>query len=259
MTTIWRINLEFIKSKENKLYKTIKKLKTRKYREKEKLFIAEGHKFLDFKEIPWAVILKEGDDRYRDKAEKFTCPKYIFSESIFNEISSQENSQGVIVIYPMRESSIEGIGDNIVVLDRIQDPGNLGTIIRVADAAGYKDIVLLKGSVDVYNEKTVRSSMGSLFNMNFIYMEEDELIKFMAEKSYKSTSTALREDAVSYTDILPGSKNAIIFGNEGQGVSERIIEASDNKVIIPIYGSAESLNVAVAAGIVLYKFRELLD
>jgi TrmH family RNA methyltransferase len=250
--------LEYIKSKENKLYKTIKKLKIRKYREKEKLFIAEGHKFLDFEEIPWAVLLRDGDDRYIEKAQRFSCPKYILSEALFNELSSQENSQGVILVYPMCETSIEAIGDNIVVLDRIQDPGNLGTIIRVADAAGYKDIVLLKGSVDVYNEKTVRSSMGSLFNMNFIYMEEDEIIKFMTEKSYKSTVTALREDAISYTEMTPGPKNAIIFGNEGQGVSEKIIEASDSKVIIPIYGSAESLNVAVASGIVLYKFRELL-
>ncbi|WP_319370726.1 RNA methyltransferase [uncultured Ilyobacter sp.] len=250
--------MEFIKSKENKLYKTIKKLKTRKYREKEKLFIAEGQKFLDFKETPWAMLLKEGDNRYIEKAEGFTCPKYILSEALFNELSSQENSQGILLIYSMCESSIETIGHNIVVLDRIQDPGNLGTIIRVADAAGYRDIILLKGSVDVYNEKTVRSSMGSLFNMNFIYMEEEEVIKFIDQENYKSTVTALREDAIPYTDIIPGSKNAIIFGNEGQGVSERIIESSHSKVIIPIYGLAESLNVAVAAGIVLYKFRELL-
>lgn len=250
--------MEFIKSKENKLYKTIKKLKIKKYREKERLFIAEGHKFLDFNETPWAIILRYGDDRYIDKTNDFICPKYILSEALFNDLSTQENSQGVILIYHMCEASIEAIGDNIVVLDRIQDPGNLGTIIRVADAAGYKDIVLLKGSADVYNEKTVRSSMGSLFNMNFIYMAEDEIIRFMSEKGYKSTVTALRDDALSYTEMTPGPKNAIIFGNEGQGVSERIIEASDSKVIIPIYGSAESLNVAVASGIVLYKFRELL-
>lgn len=250
--------MEIINSKENKFYKAAKKLKSRKYREKNKLFIAEGYKFLDFDKNPRAIILREGDEKYLDKTEKFQCDKYILSQTLFNELSSQENSQGVILIYPMGDSSVESIGDNVVVLDRVQDPGNLGTIIRIADAAGYGDIVLIKGSVDVYNEKTVRSSMGSIFNINFIYMEEKEFIEFLSEKKYKSMVTALREDAVSYTEMTLGEKNAIIFGNEGQGVSEEIIKASDSKVIIPIYGSAESLNVAVACGIVLYKCRELL-
>jgi TrmH family RNA methyltransferase len=250
--------LETINSKDNKFYKAVKKLKIKKYREKEKLFIAEGYKFLDFNERPRAIILKEGDDKYQDKVDSFDCDKYILPQSLFKELSSQENSQGVILVYHMGEPSIESIEDNIVILDRVQDPGNLGTIIRIADAAGYKDIILLKGSVDVYNEKTVRSSMGSIFNINFIYMEEEELLKFLDENKYKSMVTALREDAISYTDMTLGNKNAIIFGNEGQGVSEKIIEASESKVIIPIYGSAESLNVAVACGIVLYKCRELL-
>ena len=191
--------------------------------------------------------------------DRFPCDKYIFSDSLFNDITTQENSQGVILIYETIEGDISKLRNNIVVLDRVQDPGNLGTIIRVADAAGYKDIILTKGSVDIYNDKTVRSSMGSLFNMNILYMEENNLIEHLKENGYKLLVTALAEDAVNYNEMKLEEKNAVIFGNEGQGASEMIIEKSDQKVIIPIYGSAESLNVAMASGIILYKCRELLN
>lgn len=249
---------EIIKSKENKLFKRIKKLKTKKYRDKEKLFIAEGHKFLDFSEAPKYIIIREECDRYEEKVEAFNCEKYVFSEPLFNEITTQENSQGIILVYEVRDGAMEALDNNIVVLDRVQDPGNLGTIIRVADAAGYRDIILTKGSVDVYNDKCVRSSMGSLFNMNIIYRETGELLEELRERGYKLSVTALASDAVSYSEMKLGEKNAIIFGNEGQGVSQEIIDAADQKVIIPIYGSAESLNVAMASGIMLYKCRELL-
>ncbi len=249
---------EIIKSKDNKFFKRIKKLKTKKHRDKEKLFIAEGHKFLDFKEVPKYIVVREDCDRYEEKIGAFHCEKYIFSEPLFNEITTQENSQGIILVYEMRDGKMEALEDNIVVLDRVQDPGNLGTIIRVADAAGYKDIILTKGSVDVYNDKCVRSSMGSLFNMNILYRDAGELLEELKERGYKLSVTALASDAVSYSQMKLGEKNAIIFGNEGQGVAQEIIDTSDQKVIIPIYGSAESLNVAMASGIMLYKCRELL-
>ncbi len=249
---------EIIKSKENKFFKRIRKLKTKKHRDKEKLFIAEGHKFLDFKEVPKYIVVREDCDRYEEKIGAFHCEKYTFSEPLFNEITTQENSQGIILVYEMRDGKMEALEDNIVVLDRVQDPGNLGTIIRVADAAGYKDIILTKGSVDVYNDKCVRSSMGSLFNMNILYRDAGELLEDLKERGYKLSVTALATDAVSYSQMKLGEKNAIIFGNEGQGVAQEIIDTSDQKVIIPIYGSAESLNVAMASGIMLYKCRELL-
>jgi len=251
-------DIETIKSRDNKFFKRIKKLKTKKYRDKENLFIAEGHKFLDFKEVPKYIIVRENCDRYDEKIGRFSCEKYILSDPLFNEITTQENSQGIILIYGMSEGRIEALEDNIVVLDRVQDPGNLGTIIRVADAAGYRDIILTKGSVDVYNDKCVRSSMGSLFNMNILYVEEGKLLEELRGKKYKMFVTALASDAINYSEMKLGKKNAVIFGNEGQGVSEEIIEAADQKVIIPIYGSAESLNVAMASGIMLYKCRELL-
>ncbi len=254
--------MEFINSLDNSTIKKVKKLKQRKYREEEKKFLAEGRKFLDFTYTPDLIILKENFEDFENittKLERFDCRKIVVNDRIFKELTSQENSQGVILVYPYCETNIEKINNNIIVLDKIQDPGNLGTIIRVADAAGFKDIILSKGSVDCYNEKCVRSSMGSIFNMNIVYMEELQLIHFLKEKKYKFLVTALENNSIEYTDITLNEKNAIIFGSEGNGVSDNFLKAADETVIIPIYGSAESLNVAMASGIILYKVRELMS
>lgn len=252
--------MEFISSLDNNTIKRIKKLKQRKYREEEKRFLAEGRKFLDFDYQPELIILKENFEEIENinnKLEKFDCRKIVVNDKIFKELTSQENSQGVILVYPYCNSNIKDLKNNIVVLDKVQDPGNLGTIIRVADAAGFRDIILTKGSVDCYNEKCVRSSMGSIFNMNIIYMEESTLLKYLREKEYKLHITALEKNSIEYTQMTLANKNAVVFGSEGNGVSEEFLKSADETVIIPIYGSAESLNVAIASGIILYKVKEL--
>ncbi|MDH6456792.1 TrmH family RNA methyltransferase [Fusobacterium sp. PH5-7] len=253
--------MDYINSLENNTIKKIKKLKIKKYREEEQLFIAEGRKFLDFTFEPEIIVFRENYEIAREieeKLEKFQCRKIIVSEKVFGQLTSQENSQGVIVVYPYIKGSLEKLQKNIVVLDKIGDPGNLGTIIRVADAAGFKDIILTKGSVDCYNEKVVRSSMGSILNMNILYMEEEELITFLKREGYKIEVTALDKDSVSYTEMKLTERNAIVFGSEGDGVSQNFLKMCDEKIIIPIYGIAESLNVAMACGIILYKTKEIL-
>ena len=253
--------MDYINSLENNTIKKIKKLKIKKYREEEQLFIAEGRKFLDFTFEPEIIVFRENYEtagEIEEKLEKFQCRKIIVSEKVFGQLTSQENSQGVIVVYPYIKGSLEKLQKNIVVLDKIGDPGNLGTIIRVADAAGFKDIILTKGSVDCYNEKVVRSSMGSILNMNILYMEEEELITFLKREGYKIEVTALDKDSVSYTEMKLTERNAIVFGSEGDGVSQNFLKMCDEKIIIPIYGIAESLNVAMACGIILYKTKEIL-
>lgn len=253
--------MDYINSLENNTIKKIKKLKIKKYREEEQLFIAEGRKFLDFTFEPEIIVFRENYEiagEIEEKLEKFQCRKIIVSEKVFGQLTSQENSQGVIVVYPYIKGSLEKLQKNIVVLDKIGNPGNLGTIIRVADAAGFKDIILTKGSVDCYNEKVVRSSMGSILNMNILYMEEEELITFLKREGYKIEVTALDKDSVSYTEMKLTERNAIVFGSEGDGVSQNFLKMCDEKIIIPIYGIAESLNVAMACGIILYKTKEIL-
>lgn len=249
-----------INSKDNNLFKRIKKLKQKKYREQERLFLAEGIKFLDFSKTPKFIFI-DGDFDYetiQERLDRFSCDKYILSSQLFKQLTSQEHSQGVILVYSYEEYSLDDLEDNIVILDKVSDPGNLGTIIRTVDASGFKDIILTTGSVDCYNEKTIRSTMGSIFNVRISYLDEDKMIELLREKNYKLIATALDKTSVPYTEMKLANKNAIIFGNEGNGIGEKLLKEADEKVIIPIYGTAESLNVAMACGIIIYKVRELL-
>lgn len=254
--------MELILSKDNDFFKKIKKLKNKKYREEYGLFLAEGKKFFDFEVLPEFVIyredIEEGSDIFQ-RGKHFKGKTVKISEKLFRELTSQENSQGVIMGYRIREGEKERLQNNVVVLDGVSDPGNLGTILRVADAAGFKDILLTKGSADCYNEKVVRSSMGSIFNLNIVYMETFEMLSFLKDRGYRIHTTALDRTSIDYTNMILEDRNAFVFGNEGNGVSEIFLDNCDEKVIIPIYGTAESLNVAMASGIILYKSRELLN
>ena len=141
--------MEIIESKENKLIKFLKKLKQKKYRDSEAQFLAEGHKFLDYDTVPEIIIVREDvKDLYIEKLDKFTCKKVIVSEKLFQELSSQENSQGIIIVYSKKNNDLNCLSNNLVILDDVADPGNLGTIIRLCDATNFKDIILTKGTVD---------------------------------------------------------------------------------------------------------------
>lgn len=253
--------MEIIQSKENKLIKEIKKLKLKKYRDLENKFLAEGRKFLDYDNISPEIIFIHEDiyenEEIVEKINKFNSKKIILSKKVFNELSFQENSQGVILLYNKKNLENIKLSDNLVVLDNISDPGNLGTIIRICDATNFKDIILVKGTVDAYNEKVVRSTMGSILNVNLIYMEQEELILLLQKEDYNIIVTYLDKNSVPYNKIKLKKKNAIIFGNEGNGINEKLIKISNIKTIIPILTNTESLNVGVATGIVLYKIREL--
>lgn len=252
--------MEIIESKENKLIKFLKKLKQKKYRDSEDKFLAEGHKFLDYEYEPELIILREDvfqEKIYEDKIKKFTSKISVLSQKIFEDLSSQEHSQGIILLYNKKKEKLDVLSSDIVILDDVADPGNLGTIIRICDATNFKDIILTKGSVDVYNEKVIRASMGSILNVNIYYFEKKEIIKFLKENNYSVISTFLDKTAVPYTKIELKKKNAIVFGNEGRGISQDFVEISNYKTIIPILSNTESLNVGVATGIILYKIREL--
>jgi TrmH family RNA methyltransferase len=253
--------VELIVSKENEFFKKVKKLKSKKYREEYSLFLAEGKKFFDFDITPEFILFREDISENSDifqRGSRFETRRVQLSEKLFKELTSQETSQGVIIGYKIKKGDENRAENNVVVLDGVSDPGNLGTILRVADAAGFKDIFLTKGSADCYNEKVVRSSMGSIFNLNIVYMEGTELLDFLKQNSYRVHTTALDKTSIDYTEMKMAEKNAFVFGNEGNGVSKLFLDNCDEKVIIPIYGTAESLNVAMASGIILYKSTELL-
>ncbi|WP_294156851.1 RNA methyltransferase [uncultured Selenomonas sp.] len=141
----------------------------------------------------------------------------------------------------------------VIVLDRVQDPGNLGTILRTADAAGMDGVILLKGTVDAFSPKVVRAAMGSLFHMPIVMdVEEDAFLEFVASKKLSLCATALDATARPHFAADFCRPSAIVFGNEGRGVSAQILERAE-KIFIPMFGDAESLNVAVSSAIVLYE------
>lgn len=253
--------MEIIRSKDNKIVKELKKLKQKKYRDFTNKFLAEGIKFLDYIEyIPELIIAREDmidNSIFLKKIKNFNTKILYLDEKIFNELSAQENSQGVIIQYQKKEGNLDSISNDIIVLDDISDPGNLGTIIRVCDATNFKDIILTKGSVDAYNDKVIRASMGSILNVNLIYLDRNFIINLLVEEKYNTFITYLDKTAVSYNKIKLQNKNAIVMGNEGRGVGNDFLEILHTKTIIPILGNAESLNVAIASSLMLYKFREL--
>ena len=252
--------MEIIESKENKLIKSLKKLKQKKYRDSENKFLAEGYKFLDYNYSPEIIIIREDiyqSNFYFEKINEFSCKKIVVTRKIFEELSSQKNSQGIIILYNKKTNDLKSPSNNLVILDDVSDPGNLGTIIRICDATNFKDIILTKGTVDAYNEKVIRATMGSILNVNLFYLEKQEIIKLLKENNYSIIATYLDKEALPYNKIKLKEKNAVIFGNEGRGICDEFVSISDCKTVIPILSNTESLNVAVASAIILYKFREI--
>ncbi len=129
-----------------------------------------------------------------------------------------------------------------MILDRIQDPGNMGTIIRTADSAGVDAIIALKGCVDIYNPKVIRSTMGSIFDVNIIDASQDETVDMLKSLDFNIVSSYLNTENF-YDKIDYGSKVALVIGNEANGINEELVSKSDILVKIPIYGKAESLNL----------------
>ncbi len=174
---------------------------------------------------------------------------YKVSDNVMKKISSNKSLNEIVAVVDFYDSS-EELSDKIVYLDNVQDPGNLGTIIRTAFAFGYTTIALRNG-VNKYNHKLISASKGSIFHVNII---EDDNLDLIKNPNYQKIGLMLDETASSLDDSNVSDKSIIIFGNEGSGISKEIIEHLDQSVYIEM-NNFDSLNVAITAGIVLYKFR----
>ena len=172
-----------------------------------------------------------------------------------------ENTQGILGVLKYKERDlINNISkDNkfVLILDRIQDPGNMGTIIRTADSAGVDAIILLKGCVDIYNPKVIRSTMGSIFDMNIIHATQYETVDFLKQNGFNIVSSYLQTDNYYHETNYEG-KIALVIGNEANGINDDLISKSDKLIKIPIYGKAESLNAAISAAILMYEIKKYL-
>lgn len=240
-----------ITSIKNEKVKAWKKLHKRKGRNNAQAFLIEG---LHLVEEAWKneekileLIVEESID-VPGWTEDY--PSVAVSKQVFQEISQTSTPQGIAAVIAMSEKK-QATGKNILLIDSVQDPGNLGTIIRTADAAGIDAIVLGDGTVDLYNDKVIRSTQGSLFQIPIYEANLTDEISKLKDMGFEIWATAL-DGAKRYHDLPIPEKVALILGNEGAGVNEEFIQAADERVTIPIYGKAESLNVAIAAGILMY-------
>ena len=238
-----------IESVDNKKIKELRKLKTKKYRDEEKKFLVEGIHLVKEAYDSGSlieVLLLEGDDI------DFNANVTYVSESIMKSLSDLETPYNIIGIcnYPKEKE----IGNKVLMLDEIQDPGNLGTIIRSSVAFNIDTIILSKTSVDVYNSKVLRGCQGMNFHINIIRDDLIENIKNLKSKGYRVYTTDVN-GGKELKSIKSPDKYVIIMGTEGNGVSFEASDLSDERIYINMNENCESLNVAVATSIILYEFK----
>lgn len=233
-------------------------LKKSAKRKESGLFVIEGIRM--FTEIPKERIEKiyVSDSFLKDNSEVLQGLEYeIVADNVFVQMSDTKTPQGIMALVKMLEYSIEDIISGttpvVVMLENIQDPGNLGTIMRTAEGAGATGIIMSKDTVDIYNPKTIRSTMGALFRMPFIYVED-----------ILSTADTLKKQNIALVAAhLNGEKNyysedlkrpmALMIGNEGNGLTKAFTDKADVLVKIPMEGQLESLNAAVSTAVILYE------
>jgi len=242
-----------ITSTENKIYKQTKKLLNRSERYKAKLFMAEGQRIVE--DAVNAGIAEYIFVSQNYNGVEYDLPVYRVSDKMFSALSDTETTQGIIAVCRMINYNIEEIDcDTLLVCDGVSDPGNLGTLIRTAECSGVGGVILLKGSVDPYSPKVVRSTMGSIFRVPVYFTDADVLKKHLSD--YSIVATVLDGSKDLY-DIEFPEKTAVVVGNEAHGVSKEVADMAQIRTLIPMYGNSESLNASVAGSVVMYEiFRQ---
>lgn len=231
---------------DNERIKNIKKLNSKKYRDEFNSFLIEGEHLITEaykKGILKLLILKEGSLFNLDIETIYV------SEKVMNYIS-EVNSPTMIGVCDKLENYV--IGDKVLILDDIQDPGNLGTIIRSSVAFNIDTILISKNSVDMYNSKVLRATQGMIFSINIIECDLEDKIQYLKNNDYKIYGTNVN-NGKSIKSIEKRKKFAIIIGNEGRGVKSSLLDLCDDYIYIIMNDKCESLNVGVATSIILYE------
>jgi len=247
-----------VTSRENSIYKLIKTLSQKKVRESSRLFLIEGTRLVEEANNKGIKIKYLIIDETVKNVPKINqgCQVLRLPNNLFREISDTVSPQGVIAVAEQIEISLAdiilGVNPLVVVLNGLQDPGNLGTIIRTSAAAGAAAVLLTEGTVDLYNPKVIRSTMGSLFQVPIINgLDDNEAVEWLNHHSINIMVADLDGEEYYYSANLKESF-ALVIGNENRGPNDIWKKAAYKKVKIPILGSTESLNASVAAGIILY-------
>ena len=253
--------MESISSPKNEKIKELVKLQTAKGRKKAGMYLLEGEHLVEeaIKEraqIKLIVVTSNRLEDYQNLLAQTDVQVLVVSQDVFHKLSMTETTQGILAVVKIENQAEPPCTGRIIVLDAVQDPGNLGTIIRTADAAGFDAVVLGAGTVDLYNDKVIRSMQGSHFHIPVFQADLREYLPALKDKGVEVAVTALHRDSKDYSILQGKSDVAIVVGNEGQGVSSEVIDLADIVVTIPMFGKAESLNVAIASALLMYKTKE---
>ena len=252
--------MEKIISKNNIHIIEASKLKQVKHRKETGRFLAEGEKVIkmaiDSGYTLESLFIDEDKERLFEnlvkKSLKTGTKTFLVSSQAVAKIASSKSPQGVFAVVKMEKYDInQAQGDLIIACENLSDPGNMGTIMRTADAVGVKTLLLSADCVDIYNDKVIRASMGSIFNVEAIIADDFvEGLNFLHEKGYNVACGHLNGE--DFFASNKHEKNVLVIGNESRGVSEEAEAVCESLWKLPMYGGAESLNAAVAAGIMMY-------
>lgn len=258
-----------ITSLDNRIVKMAASLSEKKYRDREGAYIIEGPNMIrealtDRGKARFIFLRAESASdeaiEIAKSADEQGLAVYELSETVFNKVSQTESPQGIVAVFDKpdnsREKFFEACRDrNVLVIDRVQDPGNIGTLMRTAEAAGFGGAVFIKGSGDPFSAKAVRAASGSAERLPMIFTESaNDTLALLKSNGKKIFATAMNARQLYYRADL--KKNiALVVSNEGNGASEDILNGADEIICIPMDGKTESLNVAMASGIIMFESR----
>ncbi|MBE6543137.1 MAG: RNA methyltransferase [Ruminococcaceae bacterium] len=256
--------MEFISSRNNEYIIYCNSLHDKKNRDRDGVFIFEGVKLFHeaiARKVPLvSVIFTEGKKHLAEPLPD-SVRKICVTEGVYQKISSEKSPSGVFCIakaidkfHKLATIYINNINGSKIILNSLRDPGNLGTVIRTALAFGIDEVILSADCADIYNEKTIRASMGCLFSQKItICPDIVEAVTALKGQGFKVYATALMENSLSLDELCCDEKTVFIIGNEGHGLPDDIISASTSPLIIPMPGGAESLNASVASTILIWE------
>lgn len=258
----------FISSPDNDKIRLINKLSRKKYRDQQGKFVIEGINLVRAalskgQHVEFVLIADDFD--YSEIANTLAVGVdyrniYLIPRFLFEKISDAENGSGIIAVVDKRSYTLDNLdslelrrGDNVLVLDRLQDPGNIGTMIRTAVAAGYSIVATIKGTADIYSPKVLRASAGMIFGISVVELADTEEFKKLVSRLDKKIVVTDPREGDPYYECYLTNDIALVIGNEGNGISDEIMESSDVRVNIPMQGEVESLNAAICASLLMYE------
>jgi TrmH family RNA methyltransferase len=254
------IKFKIITSAQNSIFKEAFKLQDKNFRDKNNCFLVEGKKQVE--EIPkdWNIKQIFISEKYKNNAKSIKNA-IVFPDHLFNKLSTTKSPQGIMAVLEKKYYRIEDVISNMgmfIILENIQDPGNLGTIIRSADAFDFKAVFVSKRSTDIYSNKALSATMGSIFHLPVINnVDIQNLVKLLKKEKFTIFAASLKGKKHLNTVKIP-KKSVFVVGNEANGIKNETENLADKLIKINMHGSCQSLNAAIAASIIMYETTKYL-